>query len=864
MDTYRFERASGIQRHKQTNSIFFWFITYYKSMGLVSKKMRFFIKSAFLPQDILENMVRRNGLLDLGPKIQRLGKERPIFLPESLNNVILFRENRLVTQGKIPETGKYRKRFLERQIFDAPARNTVFNDVLGKIKNIKFSCIFLKIFVILKSIIKPVRDYVITNGVKSVLSGLLGGAKNIKNNKSLFLKILDQKIFGRFLLSFLFFSCVSFFNPSTTLAETVSYESALVWRTDSLGDYLLSPMASNSTTVVAPGIVAKGVINSITATWKFEGQANLEVSADDGLHYTPLTNGVPLKEGFVQGTNLKWKAILGADSKLNEVILTYTDSSGMTGSFGNPTLSGFKYRKSFKVAGSSSGPLYNYQIKIKVGESKEVRDADINCEGHTALDFQDVRFALTDGQTPLSYYLEKITGDKPNRVAEFFVKVAQIPQEGITLYLYYGNPNAKNLSDAKEAFDFYEDFRGNSLDANKWAMHLSTAGSSSLTDEGLVLDAAKITSKSFQFSGGIIEYSATAETGYEVRLIIRDPDPASEADISQVVYSSSYSGAQHCIAVGDIVRVNDAKRIAALTPYDYRVVADGDKITFERYGQGFTEKQASISYTDSFGPKKGYIGLKTAGLGRGKSLSKFHWIRVRKYANPEPLIDKTIVIAEESAALPQFANTAIALNGDLILAEGNKEGSYATAAIAAPYNIRIIVPSWKGSGASLDVSVDGGKTYKKDCTNSAYYYAAKGDFATGNSIKYRVAFKKNAMSSISKLESIVVPYALGNIIVLSPAGGEVWQPGSGQKIIWSAWDYEKSYPMKIEYSLDGGKTFKTIVAKAENSGAYSWNIPDDPAVITDQALVRVCDSYDDKVCGISGGMFSIAASSTAP
>lgn len=862
MDTYRFERASGIQRHKQASNIVCWFITHYNSLGFVPKKIRFLIKSAFLPQDILENMVRRNGLLDLGPKIQRLGKEKPIFLPESLNNVILFRENSLVTQGRIPETGKYRKRFLERQIFDAPARNTVFNDVLGKIKNIKFSCIFFNIFVILKSIIKPVRDYVITNGVKSVLSGLLGGAKNIKNNKSLFLKILDQKIFGRFLLSFFFFSCVSFFNPSTTLAETVSYESALVWRTDSLGDYLLPPMSSNSTTVISPGIVTKGVINSITATWKFEGQVNLEVSADDGLHYTPVTNGVPLKEGFAQGTNLKWKAILGADSKLNEVVMSCTDSSGMAGSFGNPALSDFKYRKSFKVAGSSSGPLYNYQIKIRVGESKEARDADINCEGHIVNDFQDVRFTLTDGQTPLPYYLEKITGEKPNRVAEFFVKVAQIPQEGITLYLYYGNPNAKNLSDAKEAFDFYEDFRGNSLDANKWATHLSTAGSSSLTDEGLVLDAAKITSKLFQFSAGVIEYSATAETGYEVRLVVRDPNPDSEADINQVVYSSSYSGAQHCIAVGDIVRVNDAKRIAALTPYDYRVIADGGKITFERYAQGFAEKQASISYTDSFGPKKGYIGLKTAGLGRGKSLSKFHWIRVRKYANPEPIIDKNIVSAQESVALSQFVNTALASNGDLILTEANKEGSYATAAVAAPYNIRIIVPSWKGSGVSLDVSADGGKTYKKDCTNNAYYYAAKGDFATGNAVKYRVAFKKNTISSISKLESIVVPYALGNIIVLLPSGNEVWQPGSAQKITWSAWDYEKTYPMKLEYSLDGGKTFKTIVAKAENNGAYSWNIPDDKAVITDQALVRVCDSYDDKVCGISDSMLSIAGSGT--
>lgn len=169
MATYRFERKSGIQRHKQASSILLWFITHYKSIGLVSKKMRFFFKSAFLPQDILESMVRRSGLLNLRPKIQIFQHKR-----------FCFQENNLVEQGEILGPVKYREIFLKRQIFDAPAGNSVLKDALRKIKNIKFSCIFSKIFVILNSIVNNVRDYIISNVVKHTLSGLLGEQKILK------------------------------------------------------------------------------------------------------------------------------------------------------------------------------------------------------------------------------------------------------------------------------------------------------------------------------------------------------------------------------------------------------------------------------------------------------------------------------------------------------------------------------------------------------------------------------------------------------------------------------------------------------------------------------------------------------------
>ena len=642
--------------------------------------------------------------------------------------------------------------------------------------------------------------------------------------------------------------------PCAVMAETIAYESALVWRLDQVGDYVLPDIAPQSIYVATPAVATKGLIKAITATWKSEGDVRLQVSADDGSHFTPVVNGVSLVSGFVQGSNLKWKATLGEESKLFEVKIIFKDTAGAEGSFGEPELSGFNFRKSLILKGSKT-PLFNHQIKIVVGESQAAKGTDISCDNHLATDdFSDVRFASTDGETLLPYYLEKVSGSKPNRTAEFFVKIPELPLEGIVLYLYYGNDAAKSLSNPKATFDFYEDFRQDALDPSTssglrsevWQERLSPGGSIAVSKDGLKIDAATVTSKAFEFKSGIIEVAATAQTGYEVRLIIRDQDPASETDIAQVAYASPYSGAEHCIAVGNFVKVNDAKPITAGTKYIYRVIAFGENLTFERTSDGFGEKQAEVSYKDEVGPLKGAFGLKTAGPGHGESTTTFHWVRVRKLADPEPLLEKNAIGKEESVAPPQFTNTVIAPNGDLILAKGSAEGTYITKGDSADYDIRIISPAWEGKGVTVDISADSGKTYKKNVSNGAYYYAAKGDFTTGRSVKSRLTFKGVKGASVSSLEFLTVQYALGSIVILAPNAGDSASLGSQLEIKWTAWDYENTYPMKIEYSLDAGKTFTTIVKQTENDGSYLWSVPKNTDLLTKEAMICISDSYDEK------------------
>ena len=197
-----------------------------------------------------------------------------------------------------------------------------------------------------------------------------------------------------------------------------------------------------------------------------------------------------------------------------------------------------------------------------------------------------------------------------------------------------------------------------------------------------------------------------------------------------------------------------------------------------------------------------------------------------------------------------------------MLEEGSVLGSYTPLAITAKYPVRNIVPSWKGKGVFLDVSADGGETYKKDCVSETYYYASKGDFKPGKIVKSRVRLENTGKTSasLSSLELMTMQYASGSIVVLAPNGAEEWAGGSKQEIKWNGWDYEKSYPMKLEYSLDKGKAYKLITDKAENTGSYIWTAVNVPGLGPDTALIRVSDSFDDTIADISDAPFTIFVS----
>jgi len=109
-------------------------------------------------------------------------------------------------------------------------------------------------------------------------------------------------------------------------------------------------------------------------------------------------------------------------------------------------LSGWDYRKSHEIVGSTAGAVTDYQIRIKVhyGSGTDSGE-DVYLNEHCRTDFGDVRFTSDDGVTELPYWMEeKVDGD----YAVFWVKIPSIPAspDTATIYIYYGNPDATTTS----------------------------------------------------------------------------------------------------------------------------------------------------------------------------------------------------------------------------------------------------------------------------------------------------------------------------------------------------------------------------------------------------------------------------------
>ncbi|MFA5276342.1 MAG: DUF2341 domain-containing protein [Candidatus Omnitrophota bacterium] len=647
-------------------------------------------------------------------------------------------------------------------------------------------------------------------------------------------------------------------------AEVVAINSPLTWRLDNLGEYSLPALSAGGVYATDQFVATKGQIIAITVNWESKGKIVMEVSADNGLNFTPVVNGVPLKNGFVRGDRIRWRAkALSDDAQLSAVKISYTDTSGIKGDFGEPLLSGYKYRKPFFVRNNSADDLYNFQMKIKIGESELTKGVGLNASARAKDDFSDIRFTAADAQTILPYYLENVEGESPNRIATVWVRIPQVPKESqLKLYLYYGNSYAESLSSGENTFDFFDDFKDASLNMDKWITYIEKNGSLQVNNGFLKLDAAEAITKEFLFKEGIVEYFCEVESGLENSLNLRNKNNNSYDIPSWVAYSSVYKGAEHCIAVDGIVKNNDA---AATPPvaggkYDYRLDAEGDNIIFERYDSVSKEKQASAAYKVEPALKEGYLSLRSGGDGNGKNTIYFGTVRVRKAASVEPVFDKAG--KEEPVTLPVFVNTSLSAKGNLVLNPDAKSGYYIWQDISSGELTRILIPDWRvdsSERAELDVkiSADKGESYKSGCEKGKFYYSSKNDFNAGTNLQVRVDLSRDSLFQASSgLSAISLDYRPGRVNVISPNGKEVWGAGTNKKITWSALDYESVYPFDIAYSMDAGKTYVEIIANKNNDGAYIWSVPDKASK---RVRVKVSDSLDKSVFDTSDSLFSIIA-----
>jgi endonuclease/exonuclease/phosphatase family metal-dependent hydrolase len=94
------------------------------------------------------------------------------------------------------------------------------------------------------------------------------------------------------------------------------------------------------------------------------------------------------------------------------------------------------------------------------------------------------------------------------------------------------------------------------------------------------------------------------------------------------------------------------------------------------------------------------------------------------------------------------------------------------------------------------------------------------------------------------------------VTVTAPNGGESWTGGTSHAITWTSASVSS---VKLEYTLDGGTTWSTIIASTgAAAGSYAWTVPSSAST---SAKVRVTDTASG-TSDVSNAAFTITASAT--
>jgi len=317
-------------------------------------------------------------------------------------------------------------------------------------------------------------------------------------------------------------------------------------------------------------------------------------------------------------------------------------------------LSGWSYRREITISGSS-GAGTNYQVLLKIGESSGATGCNFHLNGQSS-NFPsdknqggDLRFTASDGQTLLSFWVEKVEGTSPNRVAYVWVKVSADLSTSQSIYCYFGNPSATNASDGNATFLFFDDFDGTSLDSTKWVAY---ANDYSVSNSILRINIGGVERTS--------AFSFNLQNGYIAEVRVRHEVSANNyGGVLPEVASSPYTAGSNANSDATILFM---RQLSVDTAYVW--IGDGSTNSYNvvsGVSTGWTSATGTW-YITGISINGGTVKLwangtavyTVSGISWAKNITyvklgsfdryslsdiqdtSYDWVRVRKYVSPEP------------------------------------------------------------------------------------------------------------------------------------------------------------------------------------------------------------------------------------
>ena len=306
-------------------------------------------------------------------------------------------------------------------------------------------------------------------------------------------------------------------------------------------------------------------------------------------------------------------------------------------------LSGWQYRKSHEIEGSTAGAQTNYQIRIIIHKGSGTDGEEhVYCNNHCRDDFGDIRFTKSDGTTLLDYWMEEYTsGDN----ATFWVEVPSIPAspDKATIYIYYGKSDAATTSNGEATFLFFDDFEGTSLDTSKWTWtNPGGDGSYTISNSELDIDYSADTGKAGVYSSPITKSKCVitvkakgvrdgGSIGVQAPGIKLNDNPTVGAPTSYAdsMYFSGRDAIKHAWFTGSWASYD---MLSTSQPTEYKLWQ------FVKDGNSFTAKYMNLDYsviashTATVADYTFHICLHV----QNDAEAKYDWVYVRNYVDPEP------------------------------------------------------------------------------------------------------------------------------------------------------------------------------------------------------------------------------------
>ena len=255
------------------------------------------------------------------------------------------------------------------------------------------------------------------------------------------------------------FGFASTTNKLVLRIDGANYESSSAYSlASSTWHHLGATLSGTSTVFYIDGQVLGSTVNAANAPPADASSTILRIGSNNTTYFSGVLDEVRIYNYARTANEMR-----GDYNQGMAVVLGNSGSTQYNGWYN----SGWKYRKSHAINGTTDGAQTNYQMQLTVQYGTGTDSTStVYCSNHCNSDFSDLRFTSSDGTTLLDYWIESSTSSASALV---WVEISSIPASpgGTTIYMYYGDSSASSASNGTSTFIFFDDFENNNL--NLWS-----------------------------------------------------------------------------------------------------------------------------------------------------------------------------------------------------------------------------------------------------------------------------------------------------------------------------------------------------------------------------------------------------------